>query len=781
MKDMFKKYWWIIIILVVIIIVALLLYFKVFKNSFGKTTPCTENEISAVSEFDFSDQWINYLMMNQSIVPSDVLDCLKEHLGEYKIVKMNGQERLELTMEDFTKIKAIFKLHGYTPTILSEINNKKLSNRKLNKLIKENDKYLVDTKVYPKPEDGNKFLSFFELNEEKVLDSALGVTLKSPKEVTVTNVTRAGLTRSIVLTNTSDKKVQIESAILNDNEWSKVDGYDKNLIINWDDQENGMVLIISNPKIILEPGESTVVRYNMSGDFSKDFSFINCYSFYINDGTNRELLASVVKTNVKPSEKNNKMYKIKGTIYDEETGLPIPFIDVQTSISNGKVTTDIHGYYEIEVPGILYEQSNNYARATVLVNTISVMQSNQSIVNDDYSEDSFIVESGKDIVLNFALKRKREQYTYKITNNYDLSMQAYGFDTDSDIIAVTPFHTNYSEDYKYEKGMVRVFDKTGKLLFEKNIYGEDRTVDVSTGGKYVTAIVHSKTEADTVYVWDIRGNEVLSYKMNYKENENLIVKEYDNNPKYESSLYDAEISNDNTKLAIQSKNGHVQIIDIKTKGVIREFFMDSECSHKLLFSKDDKIIYTSSTAGTLTAIEISTGKVLWEKYIEMFIMDYILTDDSLITSTKATGTSYLISSDLKTGKTNWTLEVGMRCSKMSISKNGKTLFWGTDTGASNEGAMLINIETGSPLWGPVSGKQAGAFCNNDNYILTRSGGNLDMFTITGEHVYSANIAPDNNSMSWGVYISEDCKNIVTFAGGETNSRFKGVMYALERE
>jgi hypothetical protein len=111
MKDMFKKYWWIIIILVVIIIVALLLYFKVFKNSFGKTTPCTENEISAVSEFDFSDQWINYLMMNQSIVPSDVLDCLKEHLGEYKIIKMNGQERLELTMEDFTKIKAIFKVH----------------------------------------------------------------------------------------------------------------------------------------------------------------------------------------------------------------------------------------------------------------------------------------------------------------------------------------------------------------------------------------------------------------------------------------------------------------------------------------------------------------------------------------------------------------------------------------------------------------------------------------------------------------------------------------------
>ena len=37
-----------------------------FKNYFGKTTPCTENAISAVSEFDFSDQWINYLMMNRS-------------------------------------------------------------------------------------------------------------------------------------------------------------------------------------------------------------------------------------------------------------------------------------------------------------------------------------------------------------------------------------------------------------------------------------------------------------------------------------------------------------------------------------------------------------------------------------------------------------------------------------------------------------------------------------------------------------------------------------------
>ena len=142
------------------------------------------------------------------------------------------------------------------------------------------------------------------------------------------------------------------------------------------------------------------------------------------------------------------------------------------------------------------------------------------------------------------------------------------------------------------------------------------------------------------------------------------------------------------------------------------------------------------------------------------------------------GVGYLICTELATGKTLWTLDVGMRCSSMTLSHDGKTLFWGTDTGGTNSGQMFIDMETGTPLWSTVSGKQAAAFSADDRYVAIRSGGNLTLWTITGEHLYGALIALDDNSMSWGLYMSGDCKNIVSFAGGSMDSRFYGVMYAL---
>jgi hypothetical protein len=115
---------------------------------------------------------------------------------------------------------------------------------------------------------------------------------------------------------------------------------------------------------------------------------------------------------------------------------------------------------------------------------------------------------------------------------------------------------------------------------------------------------------------------------------------------------------------------------------------------------------------------------------------------------------------------------------MSLSHDQKTLFWGTDTTTTNERALLIDTATGTPLWAWISGKQAAAFSADDRYVMTRSGGSLTLRTITGEHLYGALIAPDDNSMSWGLYMSGDCKYVVSFAGGRTDERFYGMMYAL---
>ncbi len=111
-------------------------------------------------------------------------------------------------------------------------------------------------------------------------------------------------------------------------------------------------------------------------------------------------------------------------------------------------------------------------------------------------------------------------------------------------------------------------------------------------------------------------------------------------------------------------------------------------------------------------------------------------------------------------------------------RDGKTLSGEQHTAENNSGQMFSIWKRHAAL---VDGqRQAGRVRSRRTTVCrhTRAGGNLTLWTITGEHLYGALIALDDNSMSWGLYMSGDCKNIVSFAGGSMDSRFYGVMYAL---
>jgi len=584
--------------------------------------------------------------------------------------------------------------------------------------------------------------------------------------------------------NTSNKTVQLIPANdMSEAEWKKIPGYDPSLVIAWGEEE-GTDIIALSAATILEPGESTVQRYTYVGKDFEDYDFISRFSWRVTDGTSMELLAAVVLGHHVPSQAQYGSCTVSGTVYDSETGMPIPFVDVQSSRNeNDYATTDANGRFTLEVPAFQSDATGNWARTTIFVNEIGV-GGNKPNVNAAYAEESIIVEphDGESMELTLVLKPKPAQVNYTLQTEHELGMQAYGFDTAADIVAVTPFHTAFSEQYKYENGYLHVFDKTGKLLLEKPIYGEYRTCDVSDDGTLVAAIVHSDKlgsgAPDTAVIWDMNGSEVFSFKVPYKENTALFVKPEAPRDGYFSNLHDVEISPDNKLIAVQTDEGYVCVVKIADGSIVRDFYMNSGNNHKLFFSTDSKVLYTASDCGDFRATEIATGNVLWEKYIESMIMDYVMTDSFVITSTKATGTAYLICTELSSGKTLWTLDVGMRVSKMCLSHDGKTLFWGTDTAGSNERAIIIDAETGTPLWATISGKQAAAFSADDKYIAMRSGGDLTLRTVTGEHLYGALIAPDNGSLSWGLYMSGDCKYIISFAGGRMDDRFYGTIYAL---
>ena len=763
----------------------------------GKYTACTDEEIQFAIEagnFAFSEELCDYLIKNQESMPEDVITCLNEHLGEYRVYQLSGadgalsQDEAKLTENECNTIAAVLQLHGYTPDML--IDTAAMSTDALDKL-SANAEYLVDTSKYPKPEDGDRFLPFFQNGDAEVLAEAMGVTITAPREVTFSTFSEGtGMTVCAKITNTSDKTVQLLPAgdssdhAMTKAEWEKVPGYDASLVIDWLAKENTDLIPLS-AKSMLEPGESTVQRYTYVGRTDEDFDFLSRFSWRVTDGTSIETLAAAVLCHHTPSKATFGSCTVTGTVYNRETGEPVPFVDVQCSRSgHDYATTDVSGRFTLHVPAFQADDTGNWARATIFVNELGVISGSKAKIDPNYAEASLIVvpKDGETMDLTLTLAPKPAQVNYTLQKEHDLGMQAYGFDTKADIVVTTPFHTSFSEQYKFENGYLHVFDKTGKLLFEKPIYGEDRCCDVSDDGTLVAAVVHSDQlqsgGADAAVVWDISGNEVFSYKVPFKENTALFVKPQAPLGGYESMIYDMELSPDGTLVAIQCASGYVSIVRMADSESICDFYCDTENSHSLFFSKDGKVIYTVVDSGTMTATEIETGKVLWEKYVEAYLMNYVLTDTFVITSTKATGAGYLICTELATGKTLWTLDVGMRSGDMCLSHDEKTLFWGTDTAGTNERAIIIDAATGTPLWAPVSGKQAAAFSADDQYIMMRSGGFLTLRTVTGEHLYGANIAPDDNSMSWGLYMSGDCKNVVSFAGGRMDDRFYGTMYAL---
>ncbi len=769
----------------------------------GRETPCTDAEIAeAISRGGllFSEKWCRQLVADQKYLPQDVVTCLNEHIGEYKMVKLGEDPETELTDDDIATIAAVLQLHGYTPEMLVAMNSEPLSAEALEAKLAGNTNYMVDGRTaYPKPEDGADFLPCFKNFNPEVQDTALGVTLTAPREVTDTTTfnREVGLGLSIarcaLITNNSGKRVQLTAANdLPDSEWRKLAGYDPSLVLDWSgsyDPTTGessaytdINLIPLNASSVLEPGESTVVRYAYLGREDEDFDFISRFSYYVTDGESTGLIMGFTLNHIRPSKFPTTTCTVTGTVYDEETGLPIPFTDVQTSRTGDFATTDIKGQFTIEVPAFQFDSTGNWARTTVFINELGLLSNGLAQVNDTYAQESVIIEphAGETAELTFALKKKPAQVNYTLQTEHDMKMQAYCVDISNDVVVTAPFHTTFSTEYKYENGYLHVFDKTGKLLFEKWLRGESAFCDISTDGTLVASVVHGENEgeADTAVVWDLSGNEVFSYQVPYKDNPALYVQaEGGNDGEVFSKLGDLEISNDGKLLLLSTDEGYVSVVRLADEKIICDFFTNAKM-YKLFWSKDDRVVYTGTEAGDFRATEVATGKTLWKKYIEATIFGWAMNDTCVVTSTKATGVGYLICTELKTGKTLWTLDVGMRNSSMCLSHDGKTLFWGTDTGATNEGCMFIDMETGTPLWGTLGGKQAAAFSADDRYVALRSGGNLQLWTTTGEHLYGAIIALDDNSMSWGIYMSGDCKYIVSFAGGSVEDRHYGVMYAL---
>ena len=140
------------------------------------------------------------------------------------------------------------------------------------------------------------------------------------------------------------------------------------------------------------------------------------------------------------------------------------------------------------------------------------------------------------------------------------------------------------------------------------------------------------------------------------------------------------------------------------------------------------------------------------------------------------------------GKQIWNCPTVCRGSGISVSPDGKKLWWGTDNGGEYTplNSCIFNLSNGKILQmftvkGRYSGMQA-VFSSNSKKILIKDGKGFGVYSVkTGEPYYETDVvSTQGDSLSFSLYASSDLKYVAAGYNDKKSFRFWGKMYYYKR-
>ena len=356
--------------------------------------------------------------------------------------------------------------------------------------------------------------------------------------------------------------------------------------------------------------------------------------------------------------------------------------------------------------------------------------------------------------------------------------------SDGSVIATVPFHTMLPTAKTDGKRFLFVTNKKGKVLFQKALPSETPYVDVSNDGKYVTVTSAYVGERKcNAIIYDKSGTEV------YRTPDKMPVL----NPytlKYEKDdyveSYCAVLSNNNNILAYSSTDGGLWLIDWKNNKILSQTDIKGQL-RTIDFSKNDDLVYVTGGGGYAYCIRVSTGEIVWKSFIQTWATQSILYKNYYIVTTKNENTTLYVL-NASTGKKIWDYPTTCRGSGISVSPDGKKLWWGTDNGTTYTplNNCIFKLSNGKLLQtftvnGSYSGMQA-AWSKDSKSILIKNGTGFGVYNVkTGEAYYEKKVVKNvGDSLSFSLYASSDLKYVVAGFNDNKNFRFWGKLYFFER-
>ena len=199
----------------------------------------------------------------------------------------------------------------------------------------------------------------------------------------------------------------------------------------------------------------------------------------------------------------------------------------------------------------------------------------------------------------------------------------------------------------------------------------------------------------------------------------------------------------------------------------------------LWFDNSPVSLYASSGDGYLRAFD-TKGTLLWKTFVNAWLTDMDVSDNYIVATSKS-GRGMLHLIDKQTGKTLWVYPVEQRGSGVAIAPDESFVFYGTDVGAGSTQLLstIFSIK-GQPLFVMGNTGQAVDITADSQYIVSKNGQDLSLYSRDGEILWSETIAGDGDSASMNhiLWISPDAKRI--FVGlNNRQDRYHGQIYFLE--
>ena len=447
---------------------------------------------------------------------------------------------------------------------------------------------------------------------------------------------------------------------------------------------------------------------------------------------------------------------VSGQVLDADTGQPIAGAQVSVTsqgLAESAVTNSSGNYY---CPLIAYRrvEQGNYIVYNVQVSTPGYQTFEKAIIPTD----------GQNITLNADMTKNDQTASYSVIAQFDTQMNNYmgAGSANGSIFALVPFHTtNVIPDYIYNNSYIYTFDSNGSLLWRYQLYCQTPTVDVSSDGSMIATTVQSQHVAPGtiptvpiqpgIYLFNDSGNVIWNYTSDaYLDIGNVMT---------------VKFSHDGQYLAAGDDLGNVVLIDLATKTVVWNAFLDGQV-RDILFDQTDSTVYFSSGDGYVYAYSIA-GAQLWRDYAGAWGLSMTSSNNYLLVSGKNGYYMYLINKS--TGKTVQTVPVDHAGFGLIISPDQSFMIYyggaedSLTTVAGINGAIEYQLD---PSNGGAISDDGKYFTETGTFAVGQNAQTyVSLFTNGGNYLWTEDISNTTQGAGEGYqWISADKTEIIATVG-----------------